>query len=155
MSRPLKRDVRRAVKNTSVEVPASEFEAMVQSAVANVPGANPSLYTAFYDAVYWTVPKETWGMFLDWSRIDKFKYVEERRDCDDFAKALWGNAALHFKLNSMCLIVDFSGYHAYNGVLTSDGEFLIIEPQTDDIVLAGTAMSASEAYTLGTWEMHW
>ena len=159
MKRPQKRQVRSAVKKTGQKISFGKLDYEVTEALADIGGAKKPHLSSYWDGEYWMFPMETWRMFLGWSKIDELKYVSERSDCDDFAKYLWGQSSMEFGMNSMCLIADYSGGHAYNGILTleKDGTygFHLIEPQTDQIVLAGDAMSASEAYTLRQWDMYW
>ena len=142
--RPSKRTVRRAIKRSSVKV---DGEAVMQ---AHGNSGISKLQPVLLDAYYWAISREALELFLQWSRVDKPSWEEDRRDCDNFAAALFGQVSLHFNVNPIVLIWDWSGAHAYNAVLltTDDGglEIVVIEPQTDGTVSIGESLSTSEIY---------
>ena len=54
--------------------------------------------------------------------VDQAGYVKERRDCDDFAKALIGEMGWRYGLNACALVRDYFGGHAYvAAVVIGDG----------------------------------
>ena len=89
------------------------------------------------DREYWLLPRETWQLFLDWSRVDKIKYLPDRIDCDDFARMLDGEVRRKLKINGVGLVVDWSGAHAYTvlGMVDEAGEVSLagVEPQNDRV----------------------
>jgi len=146
MSRPRRRKVWAEIEKSAVEFTADEVEA----AHAASPLAKLDCMTL--DSSYWAISKKALKTYLKWSKIDKPDWLSDKRDCDNFAAALFGEVGLEFEVNALVLVWDFSGRHAYNAALVVDKqgklEIVLIEPQTDGFVLAGDNMSASEAYAL-------
>lgn len=103
------------------------------------------------DHEYWLLPKETWQMVLDWSRVDKIKYLPDRIDCDDFARILDGEVRRKLKINGIGLVVDWSGAHAYTvlGIVDDADEVSLVgvEPQNDrmGVVAGGGRMYAAKS----------
>ena len=90
------------------------------------------------DDVYYCVNEFTALEILKKSRIDKKRYANDRYDCDDYAFALKGEIGRRYSLNSVGLIIDYSGHHAYNCMIVSDfgkPKVIYIEPQTDEVVI--------------------
>lgn len=145
--RPSTRKVREAIKKTAVVFGWEDYV----GALLNTPLENFGL--AEGDALvenillpldaetFRCLPWETWEMFLQWSRVDKFKWVEEYRDCDDYAGFLKFQASMKFKVNGIVFLGDYSGGHAYNmlGTVKDDGSlgFTLLEPQTDGRLMVG------------------
>ena len=134
------RDVRKTVKRTERKVDAGEvIEAFNRSPLSR-------LQLMLVDRDYWVIPEQSWFDILNWSVVDRIKYRAERQDCDDFAKILWGEVARKFQLNSIGLVLDFSGGHAYSAVVIDDNGRLAVaavEPQSDR---TGVAASGHRAY---------
>ena len=100
------------------------------------------------------------------STLDERKYTSERFDCDDFALLFKAEAARHWQLNSIGMVADYSGRHAYTAACIRDPDadadadadaetpagdrlsWLLIEPQNDRIIQAGESLSESEVYRL-------
>ena len=129
------RDVRKTVKRTERKVGAGEvIEAFNRSPLSR-------LQLMMVDRDYWVVPEPTWFDILNWSQVDRIKYRADRQDCDDFAKILNGEVARKFQLNSIGLVLDFSGGHAYSAVVVDDNgrlEVAAVEPQSDRTHVAAT-----------------
>jgi len=69
-----------------------------------------------------TIQKVTW--------LTKFlPYRPERFDCEDFAKAYDVLVAFVLGVNSIGVVYDWSGGHAYNIIVTSEGKVRFIDPQ--------------------------
>lgn len=141
------REVRDAIKGTAVDIDGGAYF----DAIAASPARN--LQVLPMDGMtFRCLPEETWDLYLQWSRIDRLKYITEMFDCDDFALCMKAEIARRFRLNSCIFVIDYSGGHAYNmlGTVKDDGGvwFTIIEPQTDGKVIVGEKMSATEMYAL-------
>ena len=113
------------------------------------------LRPVFLDKDYYALPLETWAEIIEWSDVDRIKYVAEKRDCDNFAVAFAGQVGLRFAVNGVGIVVDFSGKHAYNCLLVTgdkDGDgvddlsVVLLEPQSDRMPQVGDTMSGHEAY---------
>ena len=61
-------------------------------------------------------------------------HQEEKYDCDNFAFSFKARMDRKFHLNNVGLVVDYSGGHAYNCVIFSDGTAELFEPQSDTFV---------------------
>tara|TARA_Y100000310_G_scaffold341791_1_gene442167 strand:+ start:12381 stop:12851 length:471 start_codon:yes stop_codon:yes gene_type:complete len=83
------------------------------------------------DRKYNVVSEDTFKKFAFIDPTDKFKYFKESFDCDDFALNFKAMMALIFGVNSIGVVIDDSGGHAYNVVLLSNGSVKFFEPQTD------------------------
>ena len=86
------------------------------------------------DTTYIALPKDVWDDVLQHLGIGDYTYESERRDCDDFAFAMRGRIPLELRVNGVATVLDWSGRHAYNALLYTDGpDFRIgfIEPQGD------------------------
>ena len=111
------------------------------------------------DTKYKVVSLEIWKKILKLSSVNEFKYVGQVRDCDDFAFTLRGEVPLNYTVNSISLVMDFSGGHAYNAIITySEGNpnrlyLALIEPQNDRFVEVGEGTSSTEIYKLERGEL--
>jgi len=81
-----------------------------------------------------------WGSALTYTGVDKRRYISEFFDCDNFAIALAAICAMKFQINSVGIVFDFSGGHAYAilPVRQEDGsiEIVILEPQNDQYIVS-------------------
>ena len=109
----------------------------VQNAFYNSKFAH--LQLILLDSKYWTVPIDTWEKMIARTKIDHKQYVAERYDCDDFAFSLKGRIGQLFSVNGCGLVVDFSGSHAYNLIITDTLELAALEPQADRLYVGGTS----------------
>lgn len=64
-------------------------------------------------------------------------YRPERFDCENFAGAFRVLAAFIAGTNTIGIVYDWSGDHAYNVIINADGEAVFYEPQDDEIVDIG------------------
>ena len=101
------------------------------------------------------MPWETWELILKYSNVDAGKYKAERYDCDDFAVALRAAVSRKLGLNSVGLVFDISGKHAYVALLVADpagGPVFIVflEPQSDKVVVreAGTPYAMNQGFAI-------
>ena len=83
------------------------------------------------DSKFWTCNEADWKKIIDYDWTDEKKYVTEQYDCDNFAFNFKARVARKFGVNSVGLVVDYSGKHAYNLIVFSDGTWKIFEPQSD------------------------
>ncbi|MCY3744485.1 MAG: hypothetical protein OXH00_26005 [Candidatus Poribacteria bacterium] len=92
------------------------------------------------DRRYQILNSEGWGGALDYTGIDRIRYISEFFDCDNFALALAVVCAMKFHINSVGICLDFSGGHAYAilPVRQPDGsiEIVILEPQNDKYIIS-------------------
>lgn len=85
------------------------------------------------DAVYYVCSRETIEEFLASDPTDQERYVTETYDCDDFSFRLMGQ--FHEKpYAALAFGIAWSRVHGYNIFVSKEGEVLLIEPQTDEIL---------------------
>ena len=84
------------------------------------------------DSKYYTVTAVEFEHMKRIDLVDKAIYLANRFDCDDFAITSKSMMALLFGINSIGLVIDNVGHHAYNVVIFSDGYVKFYEPQTDE-----------------------
>lgn len=65
-------------------------------------------------------------------------YRPERYDCEDYSGLYKTIYAFALGINSVGLVVDWTGGHAYNVLITSDGKARLIEPQNNEVVVPGS-----------------
>tara|TARA_R110002012_G_scaffold54593_2_gene139766 strand:+ start:4967 stop:5473 length:507 start_codon:yes stop_codon:yes gene_type:complete len=100
------------------------------------------------DRKYRVCSKQDFMHWIEWDWVDKKKYVSEHYDCENFAFSFKARTDRKFGINTVGLVIDYSGGHAYNLVLFSDSPPLLYEPQTDEWVYIGEGMSANESYKM-------
>jgi len=88
----------------------------------------------YLDSKYWVCSRLDFEAIIQWDWTDKKKYVAEKYDCDNFAFSFKARMDRKFHLNNVGLVVDYSGGHAYNCVVFSDGTAELFEPQSDRFV---------------------
>ena len=64
-------------------------------------------------------------------------YRPERFDCEDFAALYKVMHAFVLGVNSVGIVVDWTGGHAYNVVIMSDGAVNLVEPQNGEVIQPG------------------
>ena len=94
------------------------------------------------DATYNIVSYDTWATINQLMFQNKFQYVSNFRDCDAYAESFAGDVQVLFAINSVGYVIDYSGSHSYNVVVTyksdPNGLYLqLIEPQTCQFVDPG------------------
>lgn len=126
--------LRRDIKRERVVVPYTEIADKWYSNWNPLTKMNPK----FWDNEYTALPIEVWKDILQYSGIDKYRYMLNRSDCDKFAMGLKAMVALKLKVNGVLLIADYKAGHAFCGLLESkNGEWMdipIVEPQTDRFI---------------------
>ena len=141
---------RRALKTTIILEVKSGSQTYGYEAVAEaIRGTFKGCSCQFLDHEFTALPLETWRKILNFSQIDKIKYIATKRDCDNFAIALSGECSLKFGINGVGIVIDIDGKHAYNVLLVEGKEGLevaVVEPQTDGFVKIGDNLSGQEAY---------
>ena len=88
-----------------------------------------------------------WGQIIDFDLLDQQKYLDDTRDCDNYALMFTARASLIYGLNSAPTafgnVLDaktgnFITRHGFNLIIAHDNGLLklyLYEPQTDDSVL--------------------
>lgn len=96
--------------------------------------ANPD--TEFYlsDAGNYLLPTSNdIALFLAQDQTNKYPYIVEKFDCDDFAYRLMGQFSIP-EWSALCFGIVWTTTHALNCVIDEDKNFWFVEPQTDELM---------------------
>ena len=96
------------------------------------------------DSKYWVCSKQEFEDWIEWDWTNKKRYIAEEYDCDNFAFSFKARCDRKIGINSVALVIDYSGGHAYNLVVFSDAAPELFEPQNDSWRKKGE----SKLYTL-------
>ena len=91
------------------------------------------------DSTYWTCTKKEFLKIVDYNNINERKYIGQRFDCDNFALSFKSQVSIDFGLNNVGLVIDYSGGHAYNIVIFSNGDVELFEPQNDSFPIKNSS----------------
>ena len=83
------------------------------------------------DSKYWVCSKQEFENWIEWDWTNKKRYIAEEYDCDNFAFSFKARCDRKIGINSVALVIDYSGGHAYNLVIFSDEAPELFEPQND------------------------
>ena len=83
------------------------------------------------DSKYWACSKKEFEDWIEWDWTNKKRYIAEEYDCDNFAFSFKARCDRKIGINSVALVIDYSGGHAYNLVVFSDVAPELFEPQND------------------------
>ena len=90
------------------------------------------------DSRYRALPKSLWQRIVAAGQVDLRTYKPEFFDCDDFAIVFAGRVRDNYEVNSCGQVIDWSGAHAYNVLISVDDAErlrpLWLEPQTDALM---------------------
>ena len=92
------------------------------------------------DNKYVAVSEKEFQKIIDWDWTDNKKYVAEKYDCDNFAFSFKARLDRKFHINTVGLVIDYDGGHAYNIIIFSNGTSKIFEPQSDSWPKKGSGM---------------
>ena len=85
------------------------------------------------DGRYFCTTEEDFLNVVAWDWTDSYTYRSDTWDCDKFAVRFKSQCDLHFGLNSVGIVIDYASGHAYNLAVLSDGNIMLLEPQSDQI----------------------
>ena len=86
------------------------------------------------DTKYYLCGRKELEDILSSGLIETIKYKSNIFDCDNFALLFSALVNLEIGINSVGIVIDYTGGHAYNLVILSDGKVVFIEPQNNQIV---------------------
>ena len=92
------------------------------------------------DNKYVAVSEKEFQKIIDWDWTDNKKYVAEKYDCDNFAFSFKARVDRKFHINTVGLVIDYDGGHAYNIIIFSNCTSKIFEPQSDSWPKKGSGM---------------
>ena len=120
----------------------AEISASLKKAIP-IYGTDKMIRVAF-DSKYYVTSKEDFERLAKINPVDKIPYKKEKFDCDNFARLFSETMSLSAGINSIGIVVDHSGGHAYNVVIFKNGEVGFWEPQSDRWVEIGEVGSLYE-----------
>lgn len=100
------------------------------------------------DNTYWTCSQAKFERILAWDWTNTKQYTKDQFDCDDYAFLMKANATYFYGINSVGLVIDNSGKHAYNIIVFSDKTAKIFEPQSDKWIEPGEGLYLMEEGTI-------
>ena len=100
------------------------------------------------DSKYWACSKREFQDWIRWDWTNKKKYISEQYDCDNYAFSFKARCDRVIGINTVALVIDYSGGHAYNLVVFTDSPAELYEPQGDRFVDMGTGISKNEIYKM-------
>lgn len=132
-----KEDAARNLIEKHISVASSDE---IMEAVKRSPIGGEGMYIVPCDTQYRILDGIGWGGALEYTGVDQKRYISEFFDCDNFAIVLAAVCAMKFHINSVGIVLDFSGGHAYAvlPVRQADGsiDIIILEPQNDQYVVS-------------------
>lgn len=135
-------DAIQATIDAAPTISASDLSDAVKASPAS------ALQLHLSDSQYTVVDQTTWAQVMQVFAKVYLPYTPEKRDCDDYAFAFRGNVPMAFELNSVGIVIDYTGQHAYNIVVTKEDDGLhvkLVEPQSDSFVLSNSESGADSA----------
>ena len=102
------------------------------------------------DSKYWACSKEEFEGWIKWDWTNGKKYIAEQYDCDNFAFSFKARCDRKIGINTVGLVIDYSGGHAYNVVAFTDSPAELYEPQSDRWVKPNESKSKTEMYKLAS-----
>ena len=97
---------------------------------------------------YWACSKKEFEGWIKWDWTNKKKFIAEEYDCDNFAFSFKARCDRKLGINTVALVIDYSGGHAYNLVCFTDAPAELYEPQSDRWVKPNDSKSKTEFYAL-------
>jgi len=94
------------------------------------------VYILKTDMKYRVPTKKTFQNILENDVIDEIKYQSEYFDCENFAVLFKGISALHYRINSVGIVISYASAHAFNIILVEENnqlEIYKLEPQSDKL----------------------
>ena len=86
------------------------------------------------DANYFVASEADTMQAVKDSHTDAMRYVSDIADCDKHSRLLYAMLPYKFGLNSVCMVIDWSGKHSYNAIVVDNAgtlEVRWVEPQSD------------------------
>lgn len=102
----------------------------------------------FLDGRYFATDADGFDSMDRLDVIEYLPYRPARFDCENFADLFKTISALIYGVNTVGVVIDWDGGHAYNIVYLEDGRVFLYEPQTGDRPQVGDALSDDESYTM-------
>jgi hypothetical protein len=87
------------------------------------------------DGTYRLTDQNNFLNIVSWDWIDSKPYAKETFDCENFAIAFKSHVDEYFGLNQVGIVIDYKSMHGYNLVVFPDGNVMLLEPQTDNLLV--------------------
>lgn len=112
----------------------SEFIKTAISEYSEATDQDPDVEYIWLDKHYFAPDR----LMVDMTKlVGLLPYRPERFDCEDYAALYKVVHSFVLGVNAVGIVIDWSGGHAYNIVIKSDGSVSLIEPQSNTVVLPG------------------
>ena len=100
------------------------------------------------DSKRWVCSQQDFVKWIIWDWTNCKRYIAEEYDCDNFAFSFKARCDRKIGVNTVALVIDYSGGHAYNLVIFTDAPAELYEPQGDRFVPMGDGISKTEIYKM-------
>lgn len=137
----LETHIRDALADAGVPSPTAEqvsiqtTEKAVKQVLPEGVEYNQDVTTIHADGTYFAVtPGDLDDLRLVANLVEYLPYRPERFDCDNFAELFAVLAAFFAGVNAVGTVYDWGGQHAYNLIVLSNGDPILYEPQSDEII---------------------
>ena len=100
------------------------------------------------DSKYWACSKKEFEGWIKWDWTNKIKFIAVEYDCDNISFSFKARCDRKLGINTVALVIDYSGGHAYNLVCFTDAPAELYEPQSDRWVKPNDSKSKTEFYAL-------
>jgi len=143
------------VDNVSITLPVNKQVdgSDIESAIRAEYGDDVADATMLFDGTYYATNEKGFEAIARFDITNFLPYRPARFDCENFAMLFQSLSAFLFGINAVGTVIDWSGGHAYNIVYLTDGSVLLYEPQTDETVEVGDALSDKETYVMENVEI--
>ncbi|MDQ2053222.1 hypothetical protein [Halobellus sp. H-GB7] len=116
----------------------STIDQALQNAIAPYDGSNDPIRVAYTDGTWLApIPADVDLLRVGGVLTSILPYRPERFDCENFAGAFRALVAFGLGTNTVGVVIDWSGGHAYNVIVDADGGVTFYEPQDDRVVEVG------------------
>jgi hypothetical protein len=89
------------------------------------------------DSDYYACSEEDMRSVVERDDTETHEFIEEKYDCENFALSFMAGAQKEYGVTTLGLVIDWSGTHAYNILVTDELEILLMDPQSDTFVEPG------------------
>lgn len=95
------------------------------------------------DATYYTTSSEDMNTIIEGNQVDRNSYTRTKYDCENFALSFMSTVQKERGINSVGMVIDWDGTHAYNIIVYKSGNVKLYEPQTDRFITPGSKQKYS------------
>ena len=136
------------VNPPEMETRAPVDRSFVDNSLREAGFLTPKMKRLNLDTKYWACSKREFQDWIEWDWTNGKKYITEEYDCDNFAFSFKARCDRKIGINTVAMVIDYSGGHAYNLVVFTDAPAELYEPQSDRFVSLDDGMSDTEVYKM-------